>query len=232
MGRLTLVTAGMVFSGVFAGLAWAVWTIAEAPVPVSLPTLVSENLQAAGVEHPVTAVLLNFRSYDTLLEIAVLVIAGIAGISMSRTRSLEDPGLRTSDSLLYALERWFFPVMMLFAGYLLWAGSDRPGGAFQAGSVLAATAVLMRLGGVPMDFLRPGVMLRLGLTVGFSVFLVVALASALDGDVFLQYPEVITKPLIVLIETGLTLSIAMVLLALFVAAPIDPAEELEEGGAE
>lgn len=229
MGRLTLVVVGIAFPGFLVSLAWAVWTIAEAPVPVSLPALVSENLQGAGAGHPVTAVLLNFRSYDTLLEIAVLVIAGIAGISMSRTRSLEDPGLRTSDTLLYALERWFVPVMILFAGYLLWAGTDRPGGAFQAGSFLAATAVLMRLGGVPMDFLRPGVMLRLGLTVGFSVFLVVALASALDGGVFLEYPETITKPLIVMIETGLTLSIAMVLLALFVAAPIDPAEEQDEG---
>ncbi|MBD3657182.1 MULTISPECIES: Na(+)/H(+) antiporter subunit B [Marinobacter] len=215
---------------VFAGaLAAAVWQIAGTPAPVSLPGLLADNLAASGVEHPVTAVLLNFRSYDTLLEIGVLVIAGIAGISMARTTSLEDPELRTSDSLLYALQRWFVPLMLVLAGYLLWAGSDRPGGAFQAGAVLAASGVMMRLGGIPMPFLRPGLLLRLGLALGFTVFLLVAVASAAGGEAFLAYPKAFTKPLILAIETVLTFSIAMVLLALFVSAPVNQALEPEEG---
>jgi multisubunit Na+/H+ antiporter MnhB subunit len=210
-------------------LGFAVWSIGAEPSPVNLPGHLSENLEKSGVEHPVTAVLLNFRSYDTLLEIGVLVIAGIAGISMARTASLEDPELRTSDSLLYALQRWFVPLMLVLAGYLLWAGADRPGGAFQAGAVLASTGVLMRMGGIPMDFLRPGTMLRLGLTLGFSVFLLVALASVWGGEAFLAYPPAFAKSLIVVIEAVLTFSIAMVLLALFVSAPINRGDEPEEG---
>lgn len=210
-------------------LGLTIWSIAGAPSPVNLSDHLSANLDKSGVEHPITAVLLNFRSYDTLLEIGVLVIAGIAGISLARTASLEDPELRTSDALLYALQRWFVPLMLLLAGYLLWAGADRPGGAFQAGALLAATGVLMRLGGVPMDIFKPGVMLRLGLSLGFAVFLLVALASAWDGDAFLAYPPALAKPLIVVIETVLTFSIAMVLLALFVSAPVNSAEEPEEG---
>lgn len=210
-------------------LASSIWAIAGNPTPVDLSQLLSENLERSGVEHPVTAVLLNFRSYDTLLEIGVLVIAGIAGISMAKTASLEDPELRSSDSLLYALQRWFIPLMLVLAGYLLWAGSDRPGGAFQAGAVLAATGVLMRLGGSPMEFLRPGLLLRLGLALGFTVFLLVAVASAIGGDAFLAYPPGMTKTLIVVIESVLTLSIAMVLLALFVSAPVNEAEDPEEG---
>ncbi|KPQ03207.1 MnhB domain-containing protein [Marinobacter sp. HL-58] len=213
-----------------AGLAASIWAIAGNPLPESLPQLLSENMSRSGVEHPVTAVLLNFRSYDTLLEIGVLVIAGIAGISMAKTTSLEDPELRTSDSLLYALQRWFVPLMLVLAGYLLWAGADRPGGAFQAGAVLAATGVLMRLGGIPMEFIRPGLLLRLGLALGFTVFLLVALASAIGGDAFLAYPPAMAKTLIVVIESVLTLSIAMVLLALFVSAPVNDAEDPEEGG--
>lgn len=211
------------------GLAISIWNIAGHPTPVNLPQLLADNLGRSGVDHPVTAVLLNFRSYDTLLEIGVLVIAGIAGISMAKTESLEEPELRTSDSLLYALQRWFVPLMLVLAGYLLWAGADRPGGAFQAGAVLAATGVLMRLGGIPMDFLRPGLLLRLGLGMGFSVFLVVAVASAIGDDAFLAYPPGMTKTLIVVIESVLTLSIAMVLLALFVSAPVNDAEDPEEG---
>src|SRR5690554_3353836 len=224
----TLITVVLVLLFV-AGLGTAVWSIAAVQSPVGLPELVSENLPRSGVQNPVTAVLLNFRSYDTLLEIAVLVIAGIAGISLARTQSLEDPALRTSDTLLYALQRWFVPLMLLLAGYLLWAGSDRPGGAFQAGAVLAASGVMMRLGGIPMDFLRPGVVLRLGLALGFTVFLLVAVASALAGEAFLAYPEGFAKPLILVIETVLTFSIAMVLLALFVSAPVNRAQEPEEG---
>jgi multisubunit Na+/H+ antiporter MnhB subunit len=131
--------------------------------------------------------------------------------------------------LLYALQRWFVPLMLMLSGYLLWAGADRPGGAFQAGAVLAATGVLMRLGGSPMEFLRPGLLLRLGLVLGFTVFLLVAVASAIGGDAFLAYPPGMTKTLIVMIETVLTLSIAMVLLALFVSAPVNDAEDPEEG---
>ena len=84
----------------------SVWQLGMLEPTSELPQLLQENLSASGVEHPVTAVLLNFRSYDTLLEIAVLVIAAMAGISMARTRSLEDPELRTSDTLLKALLRW------------------------------------------------------------------------------------------------------------------------------
>jgi multisubunit Na+/H+ antiporter MnhB subunit len=177
----------------------------------------------------VTAVLLNFRSYDTLLEIGVLVIAAIAGISMARLPSLEEPELRTHDALLHALQRWFVPLMWLVAGYLLWAGAVQPGGAFQAGAVLAATGVLMRLGGMPMGFLQPGVLLRAGLALGFAVFLLVAVVSALVGEAFLAYPEGMAKPLILIIEIFLTLSIAMVLLSLFVAAPVNDDREPAEG---
>lgn len=230
MMRLLGVAVMVIVCLAFAGaLAMTVWQIAGTPAPVNLPGLLAENLGASGVDHPITAVLLNFRSYDTLLEIGVLVIAGIAGISMAKTASLEDPDLRTSDSLLYALQRWFVPLMLVLAGYLLWAGSDRPGGAFQAGAVLAASGVMMRLGGIPMDFLRPGMLLRLGLALGFSVFLLVAVASALGGEAFLAYPEAFAKPLILIIEIVLTFSIAMVLLALFVSAPVNRAEEPEEG---
>lgn len=212
-----------------AGLIASIWAIASNPSPENLRQLLSESMGRSGVEHPVTAVLLNFRSYDTLLEIGVLVIAGIAGISMAKTTSLEDPELRTSNSLLYALQRWFVPLMLVLAGYLLWAGADRPGGAFQAGAVLAATGVLMRLGGIPMDFIRPGLLLRLGLALGFTVFLLVAVASAIGGDAFLAYPPSMAKTLIVVIESVLTLSIAMVLLALFVSAPVNDADDPEEG---
>lgn len=199
----------------------AVWQVAGAESGLATAALVKANLAQSGVEHPVTAVLLNFRAYDTLLEIAVLVVAGLAGVSLTRAGHLEARELRSHDALLQALERWFVPFMLLLSAWLLWAGSHRPGGAFQAGAVLAATGVLMRLGGIPTGFITPGLMLRLGLVLGFSVFLLVAVAGALAGRAFLAYPPFLTSELILLIETLLTLSIAMVLLGLFVSARPD-----------
>lgn len=229
MSRLFTVATIAICGLLVALLGQGLWQITGQPLGVNLPEILIAAMPDSGVEHPITAVLLNFRSYDTLLEIGVLVIAGIAGISIAKVRSLEDPELRTSDSLLYALQRWFIPLMLLLAGYLLWAGSDRPGGAFQAGAVLAATGVLMRLGGLSMDFLKPGILLRLGLVLGFAVFLLVAVLSAVAGEAFLAYPPAFAKSLILIIETVLTLSIGMVLLSLFVAAPVSEDSDPEEG---
>jgi hypothetical protein len=87
----------------------------------------------------------------------------------------------------------------------------------------------MRLTGMPLGFLRPGILLRIGLVLGFALFLLVGLASAFAGEAFLAYPPGLGKALILSIETLLTLSIGMILLALFVAAPVNNASEPEEG---
>lgn len=200
-------------------LAPVLLAVADAAPGTDLPALVENNLAASGVEHPVTAVLLNFRAYDTLLEIGVLVVAGITGMSLSRAGARAEPALRSTNTLLHALARWFVPLMLLLAAWLLWTGSYRPGGAFQGGAVLAAAGVMMRLTGLPTAWMAPGPMLRLGLIAGFSVFLLVAAAGALAGRAFLAYPPELPGSLILLIETLLTLSIGMILLGLYVAAP-------------
>jgi len=61
---------------------------------VDLRTAVAANMTASGVEHPVTAVLLNFRGYDTLLEIAVLLLPPLitAIITLAAGMLAESPG--------------------------------------------------------------------------------------------------------------------------------------------
>ena len=207
-------------AGLALTLSLTLWDIARVPQAGELRMMLYDNLSLSGVEHPVTAVLLNFRSYDTLLEIGVLLIAAISGMSLSGIAPVDDANLCTRDSLVHALQRWFVPLMLVLAAYLLWAGADRPGGAFQAGAVLAATGVMLRLGGGSMMFLRPGWQLRWGLVLGFSVFLCVGLMGAATGSPFLTLPLDLAKTLILLIETALTLSIGLVLLTLFAAAPV------------
>lgn len=63
--------------------------MAELPVEAAgLRDEVLRHLAASGVEHPVTAVLMNFRGYDTWLEVVVLLLAALAALALGRSRDL------------------------------------------------------------------------------------------------------------------------------------------------
>jgi multisubunit Na+/H+ antiporter MnhB subunit len=182
-----------------------------APAAVDLRGPVTDHLAESGVSHPVTAVLLNYRGYDTLLEIAVLLAAvlGIlaAGSEAGGTAPRAHLALRTPARLAV-------PLMIVVAVYLLWAGAFRPGGAFQAGAVLAAAAVLLHLVGLAPGWRSPTLRLRIGLTAGFALFLTVAAALLTQGGL-LRFPPARAGPLILLIEAGLTVSLGLILAGLF-----------------
>lgn len=200
-------------------LAAAAFQLAGSQPPVALPAAVADALARSGVDNPVTAVLLNFRSYDTLLEVAVLVIAALTALSLGRARAVAVPSGRSGDVLLHALLRWFVPLMLVLAAYLVWVGAHRPGGAFQAGAVIAGAGVLMRLAGIPLPLLAAGPTLRVGLMLGLAVFLAAALLGAVTTGTFLAYPEPLAGAIILVVEIFLALSIATILLELFVSGP-------------
>lgn len=181
------------------------------PAPIDLRPAVAGNLAASGVAHPVTAVLLNFRGYDTLLEVAVLLLALFALLALGLER--QPCPLRSFELPLALLARVAAAPMVVVAVYLLWAGAFRPGGAFQAGAVLAAAAVLLHLTGLLPGWLQPGAWLRWGLAGGFLLFLGLA-AAMLAGGALLKYPPAHAGALILLIEAGLTVSLGLILAGL------------------
>ncbi len=200
----------LLLSAVAAGLAYAVLSLpSEAP---GLSRDVANKLDVSGVSNPVTAVLLNFRGYDTLLEMAVLLLALLGVWSLNRLPEQYEssPGL-----VLDMLSRLLVPLLLLVAGYLLWVGSRAPGGAFQAGSVLAAAWVLLLLAGWRPAARFIGWPLRFALIIGLAVFISVALIMLLPGGQLLQLPPAFAGALILLIETAATLSIGVTLAALF-----------------
>lgn len=184
---------------------------------VRLPVEVAANLDASGVAHPVTAVLLNFRGYDTLLEVAVLLLALLGVFALSHHASGYAHPAAPAHPVLQTLARLLAPLMVLVAGYLLWIGAYAPGGAFQAGAVLAAAGVLLRLAGLLPAWVQPGVLLRGGLALGLLVFLAVAVAGLPQGSL-LHYPPALAGALILLVEAGLTLSIGLTLAGLYLAS--------------
>lgn len=181
---------------------------------------VAQNLDVSGVVNPVTAVLINFRGYDTLLEMAVLLVAMLGVWSLGGAPKL---GVFEPGPVLGVLVRCMVPLLILVAAYLLWSGAHAPGGAFQAGSVLGAVGVILLLARWPVERGFYGVVLRLLLCLGLCVFAGVGAATVLAGRAFLQYPPSLAGGLILLIETAATLSIAITLAGLFLGGK--PASE-------
>ncbi|MGD8940387.1 MAG: DUF4040 domain-containing protein [Gammaproteobacteria bacterium] len=196
------------FAGVFA---WAYIDAITAADTIRLSSIVAKNLDTSGVSNPVTAVLLNFRAYDTLLELAVLLAAmlGIAALAPARP-AYESPG-----TLFVGLVDWLVPVLIITGAYLLWKGAHAPGGAFQAGALLAAAGVLLRLAGFGQAGLPAGTVMRITVVTGVAVFTTVGLIVMLLGGSFLEYPPALAGYLILLIETSAMFSIAAILVVAF-----------------
>jgi multisubunit Na+/H+ antiporter MnhB subunit len=184
--------------------------------PSGLEVEASRRLPSTGVTNPVTAVLLNYRSFDTLLEIAVLLVAllGARAIVGSR-KPARLPEIAFEDSVLRGFIRVFAPVLVLVAGYILWIGGKAPGGAFQAGAILASLGGLFWLADFAILDRYSMRTERICLVLGLAVFLLVGVAVMFMDRDFLQYPESMAKNLILIIEVACTISIAATLFALF-----------------
>jgi len=179
----------------------------------TVPAQIDDALAQSGVEHPVTAVLLNFRAWDTLLELALLGARQLGSLQ---------PQLSEPWPLLQAWGRTLAPLLVLAGGYVLWRGAALPGGAFQAGALLAAGIVLLRLAGALPALLWSFWPLRLLVLIGLLLFIGVAAACAWFGAGWLHYPAGWAKPLILLIEAAATLSIAASLSLLVIGDEPEP----------
>lgn len=201
---LLLACLAVVLLGVF-------WMALTGAADDRLATLALARVPDSGVSHPVTAVLLNYRAYDTLLELAVLLSALLGLWSLGPAA----PPYQPAAVVLASLVGWVVPMLILAAGYLLWIGAYAPGGAFQAGALLGAAGVTLALAGVANAGLPSESWLRLLVTLGTLVFTLLGLLLMGLGLGFLTYPPALAKWLILLIETGATLSIGATLAAAF-----------------
>jgi multisubunit Na+/H+ antiporter MnhB subunit len=121
--------------------------------------------------------------------------------------------------VLDTLARLLVPLLILVAAYLLWAGAHAPGGAFQAGAVLAAAGVLMLLAGWRLPAALAALPLRLVLVAGPATFLLFAVIALLLEGRLLQFSPEWAGRLILIIETTAMISIGATLIALFLGAP-------------
>nr|WP_245232662.1 MnhB domain-containing protein [Thiorhodococcus minor] len=206
----------MIIGAIITALAlWLLWVLQTALDMGAGPRLAEQafaGLPTTGVSNPVTAVLLSYRGYDTLLELGVL-LAALLGIW---SLGVASPGFQPAGVVLSGMVRLVVPLLVLTGGYLLWVGGYAPGGAFQAGALLGAAGVVMRLAGDETAGL-PGIRAQRWLIVaGVAVFVLVGLATLALGQGFLSYPQAWSKWLILAIETAATVAIGTTLAAAYV----------------
>ncbi len=211
---------GVLCAIVAAALAWAVLALPEPPPGLAVEALA--GLPLLGVANPVTGVLMAYRGLDTLLEAVVVVFAVIAVWSMAPDAAWGGvPGPRFAAQAhgpLSLLARLLIPVGIVVGIYIAWVGADAPGGKFQGGTILAAMWILAWVAGLSPLPAVSSRGLRWAVVAGPLAFIAVGLLGfPLAGD-FLAYPPAIAKPLILLIEAAMTLSVAAAL-ALLVAGP-------------
>ncbi len=210
----------LVSVAVAGALAWA-WSVL--PEPTRPRAELAEALPRAGVENPVTAVLLSFRAWDTLLESVVLLAALIGLWLLSRDEDWQQrlgvPQHARPGGIMTSFGRVLPPVGFLVGVYLVFIGADEPGGAFQGGTVLAAVGLVAALAGLIQPPRIGQWQWHAGLVLGPLVFLLAGVAGALADSGFLGYPEAIAGTAILVIEAALAASIAVTLAFLVIGPP-------------
>ncbi len=124
------------------------------PTPVSADHL-ALALPEGGGRNVVNVILTDFRAFDTLGEVTVLLVAGFGVASLVAAGRKEGPrqvDLPTPQAslILTVGVRVAFPLTVTYALYLLFAGHNAPGGGFVGGLVAAAALMLRHIdGGTP-----------------------------------------------------------------------------------
>ena len=106
--------------------------------------------QGLGAPNVVTGILITFRGFDTLGEVAVLfMVAASVGILLGRRPDQKPPDAdserRAPSELVRNGAQIILPLIFLFGAYVIMNGHLSAGGGFQGGAVVASGVVLLML---------------------------------------------------------------------------------------
>ena len=105
--------------------------------------------QELGAPNVVTGILITYRGFDTLGEVAVLfmVAASVSALLASRPgETSKSPGMgRRPSALVRNGAEVILPLIFLFGTYVIMHGHLSAGGGFQGGAVVASGVMLLML---------------------------------------------------------------------------------------
>ncbi|MEM7011647.1 MAG: hydrogen gas-evolving membrane-bound hydrogenase subunit E [Verrucomicrobiota bacterium] len=109
---------------------------------------IEETYNESKVPNLVTAVLADYRSYDTMFETVVIFTAGIAIIAILRglgAQTHRPDRAAPDDKIIKITCRKLVPIIQTFALYVLINGHYSPGGGFQGGVIFGASFILLAI---------------------------------------------------------------------------------------
>ena len=129
------------------------------------------------------------------------------------------------NPVLRVVTKITIPLILLFALYVQFHGDYGPGGGFQAGVIFAAAFILYALvfGTPAARRVVPPTVLRAVTALGLILFAGVGIVSQLLGSQYLDYDALAGDPLmgqhigLFLVELGVGITVAAVMITLFLA---------------
>jgi multicomponent Na+:H+ antiporter subunit B len=149
--RVFAALAVTLFAALFAGI--AVDYAERQSLPPLAASYVRQVPQELGAPNVITGILLTYRGFDTLGEVAVLfmVAAGVSLLLAERGPRRGDPvpvepaENTPSTELVQNGAAVLLPLIAIFAAYIIMNGHLSAGGGFQGGAIVASGVMLLLL---------------------------------------------------------------------------------------
>lgn len=184
----------------------------------------------------VTAVLADYRGFDTLFETCVMFLSGITAMMVLSTKEKVKKSKEPKKLFVSSFEsdvmdssfRLIVPIVLIYGVYVLIHGELSLGGGFQAGALIACAYMLERI--IPgmrsaVDFIKEEVALLFA-GIGAFIYLFTGLLPMFNGGNFLEYSKLpfgaqtveniahLHTTGILMIEIGVTVCVAFVIIAI------------------
>src|SRR5258708_4681518 len=151
MWRPFIILALTLFAVLFAGI--AIDYTEQHSLPPLAANYVKRVPEELGAPNIITGILLTYRGFDTLGEVAVLfmVAAGVGLVLGERSPRRRDAVPAEPEQIIPSSElvqngaAVLFPLISIFAAYIIMNGHLSAGGGFQGGAIIASGVMLLLL---------------------------------------------------------------------------------------
>jgi len=179
------------------GVTWIVYQVLQRPFNSISPYFLQTTVAQGGGANAVNVILVDYRGFDTLGEIAVLAMAGLIVALLLRDFRLPNTpsdgqfGAKVPENahpslLLRTVSSLLMPIAVMVSIYFCLRGHNQPGGGFIAGLVFAIALILQYVA-VGQQLAEAQARLRYPTWIGWGLLFagVTGLCSALVGFPFL-----------------------------------------------